>query len=384
MNEPLVKSEVKNNRIPILFIVPSLCRAGAETQVVNLANLIDSTKFTKYLFTYMQNMEQYSRLNLKEITFLTQPRRNKFDIGVIRSVTKIIDERGIKILHCTMQHSLLIAWLARAFARRKPRIVATIHTTTNESLIGALSDRLLYQRLLRSCDRILFVCQRQRQYWVKKYPFLREKSAVIHNGVDTTYFDPAAFRTKGIKLRKALSISDDSDVICCIAGFRPEKGHDILLEAFSYTDSKCFLLLAGEGQTKATIEDLVRKKQIDTRVRFLGEVPDVRPILAASNVSVLASTAVETFSMAMLESMSMGVPVIASRIGGLSEAIESGKTGYLVPIGNTEAFADSFRQILSDPKSLSIMGAKCRETAIQKFSEKSMVTSTELLLSEIV
>ena len=378
------KSRLKEQKIPILFIVPNLARAGAETQVLNLANLLNCGRFEKHLFTYLSKMDQYDRINRNEVTFYNHIRKNRYDINVIKTVSNIIDQKGIEVIHCTMQHSLLVGWIGRLYAKRKPKIIAAIHTTINESIKGELSDKFLYQHLLRGCNRVQFVCKNQQEYWINKYPILSKNSVVVYNGVNTEYFDPDKFLLEGQKLRKQSSIPDNAPVVCCIANFRPEKAHNILINAFACMDKKCFLLLAGDGKTKPDIVDLVHNKKLNDRVKFLGDLSDIRPVLAASNVSVISSTAVETFSMAMLESMSMGVPVVATDIGGLSEAIDTGDTGFLVPVGNPEALSNALTIILADPTQLEIMAKNCREIIVKKFSEESMVINTEAILLELI
>ena len=88
--------------------------------------------------------------------------------------------------------------------------------------------------------------------------------------------------------------------------------------------------------------------------------------------------------MAMLESMSMGVPMVAPDIGGFSEAIIHGETGHLVPVGNPEALSNSLTEILKDRTQVEIMKKKCREVVIEKFSEQSMVIKTEEILLEMM
>jgi len=374
----------REGRIPVLFIVPSLVRAGAETQLINLANFLPTSRFEKYLLSYLGNIDQIPRIRSKEVTFIHIPRNSKVDLGLIRKVAEIIDRKGIEIVHCTMQHAVLVGWLAKLLSCRKPKLVAAIHTTVNESVKGEISDKLLYRYLLRLCDKVIFVCQTQKDYWLKRFRIPTNKCSVIYNGVDTKFFDPVSSVDSGRRLRKAYDIPDEASVICCIAGFRPEKAHDILINAFDQLAMDTYLLLAGEGETKPSIMKLVEEKKLQHRVTFLGNVADVRPVLAASDVSVLCSTAVETFSIAMLESLSMGVPMVASDIGGLSEAIVPGEMGYLVPVGCAKALSSTIAKILGDPIHLDRMRKNCREIVLSNFSEQSMVKDTELLMARLM
>lgn len=373
-------SMLKTYETRVLFIVPSLKMAGAETQVVNLVNSIATPRISKYVFTFLPDLDQLDRLDLQSSVFYHEARRNKFDLSIIGTIAKIIKKNRIHIVHCTIQYSLFLAYLARLLSSQKPKLVCAIHTTLNKSQKGELFDRHLYVPLLRQCARIIFVCRNQAHHWETKYPFLSGRYTVIHNGVDVSYFDPRAFDASRTEFRRRLSIPPEASVVSCIAGFRSEKGHDILIEAFSHLDHHVYMLLAGDGPTRNVIAKQVSRKGLQQRVRFLGQVQDVRPVLAASDVSVLSSTSVETFSIAMLESMSMEVPVVATDIGGLSEAIFPGITGELVPPRDPKALGLALSKVLHNVRNSHSMRRNCREKVKTTFSLNKMASTTERLL----
>ena len=119
------------------------------------------------------------------------------------------------------------------------------------------------------------------------------------------------------------------------------------------------------------------------RVHFLGNLSDVRPVLAVSEFSVISSIAVETFSFAMLESMSMGTPVLSSRIGGAEEAVESGSTGILVAPGSVGELTVAMKELLDDPVRTREFGRKGRKIVEDKFNYDNMVNETSTLLSQV-
>jgi len=357
--------------------VPSLQRAGAETGVVNLLNGLDDAIFKKYLFTFDKGLDQYDRLDHNYVNFFIQCRRYKFDPAPVLRIAGLIDTEGIDVIHCTLQFSILLGWLALRISKCKPALVATLHTTLNQSVKEELQDRFIYQWILRRCADVTFVCEKQRSYWLKRYPLLDKNSRVIYNGVNTEYFSPINAGELGRKLRKKLNIPDDAAVIACVAGFRKEKGHADLVRAFASIENRnnTYLLLAGDGETKKEIEALVADRGLQICVRFLGVQQDVRPIFAAADLSVLASTAVETFSNSMLESMSMGKPVLATNLGGLSEAIIPGETGYLVEPGRPDELACAIMCVLSDRDRAKRMGEAARRLVLRKFTLQKMLES---------
>jgi glycosyltransferase involved in cell wall biosynthesis len=363
--------------------VPTLRRAGAETQVIDLVNGLSAKAYRKYLVVFDDDVEQLDRVDQSETQFLHLPRKKKVDDDVLRELGRLIDDERIDIVHCTLQISLFMGRRALRHCRRRPQFVTAIHTTKNVSLKNELFDRILYSFMLARCRSIIFVCQAQADYWGKKYPWLQAKSEVVYNGVDTDYFNPALDDAAGHTFRQRQGLPADAFVIACIAGFRPEKGHNLLVEAFAGLDSRCHLLLAGDGPLRKDIERRVADAGLGDRVHFLGNVADVRPLLSASNLSVLSSTAVETFSIAMLESMAMEVPVVASDVGGLREAVIPGTSGRIVPIADVKALREAIRAYIADDRALLELGRKARVLTCERFSVNQMVARTSEVLGNV-
>ncbi len=373
----------KNKRLKILCVVPSLIRAGAETQLVNLINGFNTERIQKYLFIYESRLDQIGDVDQRNITCTNVARRHKYDLEPVRRMARIIDDESIDIIHCTLQFSLLLAWLARRIARREPKLIIALHTTKNKNIKEELQDRFIYRWFIPRCESVIFVCHSQKQYWLERYPHLEKKSRVIYNGVDTSKFDPTAWKKEADKLRKNLSIPVDALVLSCIAGFRPEKGHAILIHALKKVANKPYLLLAGDGELQPEIRRLVDSLGLAEYVKFLGILDDVRPLLAASNLSLLPSKT-ETFSMAMLESMSMKTPVLASDVGGLSEAITPGETGFLFESGDEDALSEILSDIADEKYNLENMGHKSRKMVMVNFSYDQMIRNTENLLFNVM
>ena len=372
----------KNRKIRCLFIVPTLKRAGAESQLVDLVNRLSNDLFEKTVVVLEDNLDQLNRLHRASLEFVCLPKKRFLDKQLIAHLASIIDRRQIDVVHCTMQYSALIGWLALRKSQGKPKLVAAIHTTLNVGLKEELFDRLVFRRVLRRCNHIIFVCDYQRRFWLDKYPELGEHSSVVYNGVDPEEFVREDYIADGLALRKKLKWPDSSYIFACVAGFRKEKGHRILLEAFAGLPERARLLLAGDGPLRTETESLAEKMHLGERVVFLGNLTDVRPVLAITDAFVLPSTAVETFSMAMLEAMAMQVPVIASDIGGLREAIEDGRTGSLLEPGNIGRLRSTMESYMRS-EALDPLDAKPREIVIERFTADQMTTATQACLMNV-
>jgi glycosyltransferase involved in cell wall biosynthesis len=205
--------------------------------------------------------------------------------------------------------------------------------------------------------------------------------------VDVDFFNPENQRLPALKLKAQLGLPDDAFVLAHIAAFRPEKGHRILLEAFKLVatqNPKAFLVFAGDGILRPAIAEQVQSMGLKNQVRFLGSVADVRPLLGLADLSVIASTAVETFSIAMLESMSMEVPLVATDIGGTSEAVIPDITGFLVPPNNVTALSLAILSAMTDERRLKNFGVHARQNVIDHFSSQVMVDQTNKLFLDLM
>ena len=158
---------------------------------------------------------------------------------------------------------------------------------------------------------------------------------------------------------------DPCPTIVCVALFRPEKGHHVLLDAFvlvrrELPDAR--LLLVGSGELMGELQDRVRNLGLEGSVEITGPVPEVWPELARGHVFALASTT-EAFGIAIVEAMAAGLPVVASDVGGIPELVEVGVTGELFPPGDSAALAAHLIRILAAPDLRSRMSDAARAAA---------------------
>lgn len=388
MNDDTATAEqwqAKDDRVPMncLIVVPSLIRSGAETQAVELANGLAARGHSIHLCSFEAQLDLRARLS-EDVRFHHVRRNSKYDYSLIERLATVIDRERIEIVQGVLEFAALVASLAARRSRTKPPVIAAVHTTINRGPKQELQDRIIYRRLLRRLPAVVYVCEHQRGHWVRKYPELENLSKVVHNGVAPELFRRDDFSEKGRQLREQQGIPSDGFVFASIAAFRPEKGHKILIDAFSRLHGDAWLVFAGDGDLRPAMESYAASAGVKQRTRFLGNIPDTRPLIAASSATVLASTAVETFSMAMLESMAMGVPMIAPRIGGLSEAIMDGSNGLLFPVGDTSALARLMQHLVEHPSEAAIQGQAAQRTVVEKFTLEKMVIGSERVLSQVL
>jgi glycosyltransferase involved in cell wall biosynthesis len=366
-----------------LFVtVPSLIRAGAEIQAVSLANGLSTRSNTVHLCSLSDRNDLRDRIG-GAVTVHTFPRRSKFDRAPLGHMRSVVDEARIDVILGVMQFAAMVSWLASIRTYRKPPVVVGIHTTINVGLKEELQDRLIYRQILQRLPGIVFVCQNQREHWLRKFPELKDRAHVIYNGIDLDRYRRDGLERSALEVRDRLEIPADATVFTCVAAFRPEKGHENLLRSFSRLDANAYLILVGDGVLRERIMRTAEELGINDRLRLVGNIPDVRPTIVASNATVLASTSVETFSLAMLESMALGVPMIATRIGGASEAIQDHENGLLCAPGDVAALAGHLRWIAEHRPEARSLGCEAARTARRRFGVDTMIANYEQVLGDI-
>jgi glycosyltransferase involved in cell wall biosynthesis len=170
-----------------------------------------------------------------------------------------------------------------------------------------------------------------------------------------------------------------------VANLRAEKGHDVLIDAIAKcrTRSAIEFQFAGDGPCRAALEARAASRGVAHRIAFLGERHDVASLLSAADLFILPSRT-EAFPNGALEAMAAGLPVIASRTGGLCELIEDGVTGVLVPPGNAAALADAIVRLSEDPPYAAALGAAARRAVVEHYTLAAMTSAfSQLVLSEL-
>lgn len=200
---------------------------------------------------------------------------------------------------------------------------------------------------------------------------------VIYNSVERRDFNADALPQAS--LYKAIGIAQNSDIrfVTLVANMRNEvKNHSMFLKVASLLVPKfenVHFVIVGEGPLKAKYEDITLKLGIRSRVHFLGFRTDIESLLRDSHIGVLTSNA-EGFANVILEYMSAGLPVVATDVGGASEAIISGETGFIVKPNDSIAMADQISYLLSNPEKAREMGTRGKERVIKHFSEDCLIT----------
>jgi glycosyltransferase involved in cell wall biosynthesis len=368
----------------VVLLVSQLGVGGAERHMVTLANRLSDS--FEVVFVYIKRDEtllhQVQQERLADLQCLDVDRGIR--LHAARRLAALVDRHGADLVLCANSYPMAYAQLARMYTKQALRVVEVYHTTLLETRGGHLVMALVYRNLLKLASTVVFVCDAQRAYWEAR-GFVTRRVCRIYNGVDTRHFDPALFVDGIAETRRRHGFESDDRVVGICAVLRPEKAHGDLLRAVAAAATagqRWKVLIVGDGPQRASIERLIDELGLRDSVRITGYLSDVRAAVAACDAVALVSTAVETFSIAALEAMAMGKPIVMSDIGGAREQIVPGENGWLFPAGDVKALTACLIDAY-DPGRLRAMGSAARERTRRLFSLDRMIAEYVQLVETV-
>jgi glycosyltransferase involved in cell wall biosynthesis len=235
---------------------------------------------------------------------------------------------------------------------------------------------LIYRHVLRRADAIIFGAERQRQLWRSRYGLDRspKRALVLYNGVDVSEFSRA--RVAPVKLGEHPELTV---TLGTVGAFRVEKAQVDLVRAVHELSARGVdvgAVIVGDGPERPQIEREIERLGVERKVLLVGKVQDVRPYLAVMDIFVLPSTAVETFSNAVLEAMAMSCPVLTTGIGGMEEMLKFGG-GLIYPPGDVAALCDLLLPLVMSVHARTELGAQARQAVEKHFSFDAMLRDFE-------
>lgn len=313
----------------------------------------------------------------------------------------------VHVTLCPMRedYDLFAAWrLAGAIRRFKPHVVHAHHPRAHAlallaSLFSAVPNLVVSRRVsFRLKKWNVFSQWKYRSRKIRTFVAVSEdirrvliqggvspeKLTVIHSGVDVQRFGP---RPPADALRHDLKLPTDKPVVGNLTHFSWWKGQTVFLEAAKIllnAGVSAHFLLVGKDTNGTEAQEKVRALGIGDHVTLAGFRTDIPDVLSILNVSVLSSLAGEGFSGVLREAMCMGVPVVATDVGGNSELVKDGKTGRLVPPGDASALATAIRYVLADHAQSHEMARAAQENVTSHYSLDGMVEKTIALYERIV
>jgi glycosyltransferase involved in cell wall biosynthesis len=302
-----------------------------------------------------------------------------YDPRLVWRLCHLVKELGIDVVHAHEASSDAIGYLASRLGRT--RLITTLHgwigNSPKQRLMIAL-DR----RVVRYFDRVIAVSAQIRdEACAAGVP--PERVRLLHNAIVVE-----RYRRTGESgfLAKLLGRAPSSPVIASVGRLSAEKGHADLLEALAIVSAKgCRMsaVLVGDGPERPRLEQQIRELGLEGWVHMPGYLAHPERILEESDLAVLPSHT-EGLPNAALEALIMGVPVLATRVGGTPEVVQDGETGRLVEPHSPPALAAALLEFAAEPARWKQMAARGRETVESRFNFTTRTRMQEDIYRELM
>lgn len=311
------------------------------------------------------------------VRFLPLHRTRKLDVPAWARLERFLRRERVDVLHSHKFGSNVWGSITGTLAR-VPVMLAHEHTWSFE---GQPWRRALDRELIaRACDRFIAVSREDRRRMTEVERIDPRRTLFIPNGVPP--FPPAA----GSDVRAELGIAAAAPVLGVVGLLRPQKAHETLLRATALLAPEwpaLQVLIVGDGPERARLERIVDELGVHANVRFVGLRTDIPDVLAALDIAVCCSD-FEGSPLSVLEYMDAGLPVVATRVGGLPDLVDPGVTGLLVPPRDPAALAGAVAELLRDPARARAMGERGRERRRSEFDVSVTVGRLEELYTELL
>lgn len=305
----------------------------------------------------------------------------RFDPGVIEKIRRVVAQRSPDIIQTHMIKSHFLIKLA-GLGKRYPWVAYHHGYTTTDLKMQAYNQ--LNRWSLPSAKRVITVCGAFAEQLSQK-GVRAERITVCHNSVTA----PRHVTSEEERaLKDGLGIAGDEQIVLAVGRLSREKGHldlmdalAVLLETNPELDFK--LVIVGEGPERELLERAAGEAALDTRVLFIGQVEDIAPFYAIADVLALPSHS-EGSPNVLLEAMAAGVPVVATRVGGVPEIAVAEESALLVPAHNPQLLARALHRVLTNPDFAQMLRANASERVATHFSPESYAQSLIRVYRELV
>jgi glycosyltransferase involved in cell wall biosynthesis len=378
-------SKVKPN---VLFIIDSFEQGGSERQALQLLRQLHLSGQCRVHLACLQNrgslrtdadqlgigeINEYALTSFYDRNFATQLRR----------VVRFIKEHEIDVVHTHCFYTNIFGMAGAFLAGVPARVTSKGETDGFRTPMQKRAERvafLLAHRVIANC----LVVQNQ----LIKEGVSPARIIQHYNGLELERLKvKPALRREEVLASFGLPQDPARRFITIVANLHnPVKDHPTFLRAAARVRAAvpdAAFVIAGEGSLMGSLCELAKQLGIEQDVFFIGRCDNMANLLFASDVGVLSSKA-EGFANAILEYMAAGLPVVATNVGGVREAIVEGETGFVVPAGDDEMMADRIIEVLGDSERARQMGKQGKLIVAKKFASEHHLRNTLELYDELL
>jgi len=356
-------------KISVLEIIGDPSLAGAPRHLLSIVESLSLKKFTIHVICPPGPLAGEIRKLSRHIDLDLVPMKSRLDFGAISQIRKSIKHIKPDVIHVHGTRAGSLGRLA-AIGLNIP-VIYTEHLWTRQFRLKSKLLNFFHYCANWFLDMFttlnIAVSQAVKDFMVEKSISRPQKIKVIYNGI------------KPVKLKAKIFQSEKEFLIATVGTLTPQKGIQYLIRAMPKVKTEfpgIRLEIIGDGSFKRALVKEVKKMKMKDYVKFTGFIADVEKYLTRFDLYVQPSLS-ESFGLAIIQAMSVGLPVVATNTGGIPEVVTEGKSGLLVEAASPEALAEAILKLLRDPQKARQMGEMAEKEAKLKFNLKDMMKELE-------
>ena len=364
-----------NQKIRLMFLIPSLSTGGAEIQLINLIRGLDRSRFCVHVVTLYSTPDSRKIVRKLEIEYLELEKKNALDFRFILPLYFWIRRHRIDIIHGINVSARFFAWILGRMNRCKV-VVSERNSQPVYSSPGSRFYHALEHFTNRKADWVVANSLAGKKF-AESVGVPKKLTSMIPNGID-----PDHLRSNGLasRFKQELGLNKEARIVGMVARLFPQKDHQTFLKAAEIVASKhnnCYFILVGDGPERDDLEQMTRRLSLEDRVIFAGNQSRIGDWLQIIDVVVLTSKQSEGCPNSIIEAMSLAKPVIVTHVDGNREWITDRQNGILIPPQHPEVLAQELAHLLDSPEQQQLLARNAKAYAQRRFSLSAMISSYE-------
>ncbi|MFA6995189.1 MAG: glycosyltransferase [Patescibacteria group bacterium] len=367
-------NQSRQNKIKIVYVMPSLDKGGAERFITDLILNLDSRFFNSTLILFKRGGDWLSELSTKNIPVIILEKKHKIDLINFWQLFKVLKKINPEIVHTQLGGDIYGRLAAKLL-----KIPVILSTEQNVNPDEKLLNNIIKRITGRYADKIVAISQAVKSDLISRYRTKENKIIVIPNGLEINKFLNQAKNSVVNQVRKNKPL-----VFGTIGRLSPQKGYSGLIRVWKQLKQRGYLcLIAGVGPLAHKLKDEIAAAKLKTEIKLVGPVESVR-FLNSLDVFVFPSLW-EGQGLVLLEAGLIGLPIIASSVDGIREIIDEG-TGWPVPAGDEAAWAAKIYWLANniDSPEVNFRAERLRERIINNYDISKIAKRYQVLYFDLL
>lgn len=366
--------------LKVLQLLGSFTRGGAELQALTLANCLEGPACH---FTLCAREDGPTRARVGGAETVVVPKGGTLDPAHLSALVRVIRRNRVQLIHSHLFGNDLYGFLASCLTGCQ-----IIHTIHGWDSFRSCRRRVAYRLMAMRAARVVAVSELLEAEFRRRIGIRKDKLLVIHNGIDVEGYKDLGDRQA---LRRGLGLPPGGPLVGMVGNIKPVKGIDVLLESvpaiLSRHPSATFLIVGGTypgyEPYRASLDEIIERLGIRGQVVLVGVSEAIPQILATLDVYVVPSRS-EGLSLALLEAMASGLPVVATAVGGTPGVVQDGVSGLLVPPESPSDLALAICRVLDQPVLAHQLRQAARKWVADRHHNREMAVRYLALYREVL